>query len=119
MRDVRDRLRRGQSPIPEQRRSHTSNASPREARKRIDPLDVPRVLESLAKDPSLRMTQTGRNLLQWLHLRRVDVRDCRMVVDSVPTHRLGAVVELARVYASIWETIATQLETQIPHDMAS
>ena len=119
VRDVRDRLRRGDSPVPEQRRSHTSNASPREPRKRIDRVDVPRVLESLAKDPSLRMTQTGRSLLQWLHLRRVDVRDCRMVVDSVPTHRVGVVVELARVYASIWEMIAAELETQIPHDVAS
>jgi ParB-like chromosome segregation protein Spo0J len=120
VRDVRDRLRRGESPIAERRSSHISNASPREARKRIDPVDVPRVLQSLAKDPSLRMTDTGRSVLQWLHVRRVDVRDCRMVVDSVPTHRLGVVVELARVYASIWETIAVELETQIRrHDVAS
>ena len=76
------------------------------------------MLESLAKDPSLRMTQTGRNLLQWLHLRRVDVRDCRMVVDSVPTHRRAVLVELARVYASIWETIAAQLETKVGQDVA-
>ena len=119
VRDVRDRLRRGESPIPEQRRSETSNASPREARKRIDPVDLSRVLQSLAKDPSLRMTESGRNFLRWLHQRRVDVRDCRMVADSVPTHRLAVVVELARVYASIWEEIAAELETKIRHDVAS
>jgi ParB-like chromosome segregation protein Spo0J len=118
VRDVRDRLHRGESPVPEQRRSHSSNASSREDWKRIDSVDVSRMLESLAKDPSLRMTQTGRNLLQWLHLRRVDVRDCRMVVDSVPTHRRAVLVELARVYASIWETIAAQLETKVGQDVA-
>jgi hypothetical protein len=42
-----------------------------------------------------------------------------MIVDSVPTHRLGVVVALARTYASIWEMIAAEVEKQIPHDMAA
>jgi ParB-like chromosome segregation protein Spo0J len=119
VRDVRDRLRRGENPIPERQRPHTSNASRRAAQKRIDPVEAFRVLQGLTRDPSLRMTQTGRGFLQWLVMRRVDVRDCRMIVDSVPTHRLGVVAALARTYASIWEMIAAEVEKQIPHDMAS
>jgi transposase-like protein len=119
VRDVRDRLRRGESPIPERRSCQTSKAWPREPRKRIDQVDVSRELERLARDPSLRMTQSGRNLLRWLHHRRVDVHDCRMVIDSVPSHRLGVMVEVARVYASIWEMIAAELQKRIRHDVAS
>ena len=119
VRDVRDRLRRGESPILERRRPVTSKASPREARKTIDHVDVSRVMQSLTKDPSLRMTQIGRGFLQWLHVRRVDVRDCGMVADAVPTHRVDVVAALARTYASIWEMIAAELETRIAHDVAS
>jgi hypothetical protein len=119
VRDVRDRLGRGESPIPERRSCQTSTGWPRGPRKRIDQVDVSRELERLTRDPSLRMTESGRHFLRWLHQRRVDVHDCRMVVDCVPTHRLGVMVEVAQAYASTWQMIAAELQTKICRDMAS
>jgi hypothetical protein len=119
VRDVRDRLGRDESPIPERRSCQTSTGWPRGPRKRIDQVDVSRELERLTRDPSLRMTESGRHFLRWLHQRRVDVHDCRMVVDCVPTHRLGVMVEVAQAYASTWQMIAAELQTKICRDVAS
>lgn len=108
VRDVRNRLQRGDDPVPEprQRRRRTHPADVLPGPDRV--LDAARMLHGLTKDPSLRMTESGRELLRWLHRAHVELTEYGRVLDAVPEHCLHVVVELAVLYAATWERIAAR-----------
>jgi ParB-like chromosome segregation protein Spo0J len=110
VRDVRQRVARGDDPVPggkrPQARSTRQAASPRA------PVDPASAIQSLAKDPSLRLTNTGRDLLQLLGGRRIGKNDWAELVDCVPPHCTGTVASLARSYMAQWQEFANALEKE-------
>lgn len=124
VRDVRERVRRGESPIPTalengrtSRRSGGSAQRPSAARpqaRRIngvgEEMDGSSLLEGLRKDPSLRYNETGRALLRLLELRTIRRDELDSVAVRVPPHAVVIVARVARRCAAVWENLATELE---------
>ncbi|MFJ8042662.1 ParB N-terminal domain-containing protein [Kitasatospora sp. NPDC096147] len=67
------------------------------------------ILERLAKDPSLRFTESGRLLLRWLGARDLDARTRSDLVAAVPPHCAVVVADLASSYAREWSSLAEEL----------
>ncbi|WP_214110399.1 ParB/RepB/Spo0J family partition protein [Acrocarpospora catenulata] len=102
--DVRARILRGADP---ERPKPPAGRPPKE---RTDPTDRPAILQTLRKDPSLRLTDPGRELLRLLHSRAIAVGDWRDLVDAVPAHCMDSVARLARDCAEAWGQFATELQ---------
>jgi hypothetical protein len=90
--DVRKRLARGENPVPEGLREPAGRAS---------------ALETLRRDPSLRFTQSGRTLLQWLGVSAADPDD---LARAIPGHTAKSVADLARVCAEMWTRLADHID---------
>ncbi|MGW0517497.1 winged helix-turn-helix transcriptional regulator [Crossiella sp. NPDC003009] len=116
--DVRNRLRRGEDPVPAPRerpagqREAAAGAGQREAAagagQRL--FRQPRtagIRQNLRQDPALRFTESGRNLLRWLDAQAVDPSS---IAGSVPAHCAPVVAELARQTAEAWLRLAKQLD---------
>ncbi|MCF3105983.1 ParB N-terminal domain-containing protein [Streptomyces roseoverticillatus] len=67
-------------------------------------------LDSLRKDPSLRMSVSGRRLLQLLVAHPVDEGDWQQLAEVVPSHRTDGVAQFARLHAEKWLQFAQALE---------
>ncbi|MEU8797496.1 ParB N-terminal domain-containing protein [Spirillospora sp. NPDC048819] len=70
------------------------------------------LLRKLKKDPSLRHSDVGRELLRWLHGRAVFTGDWSGLVSAIPSHCAGMVAELARACATTWNELALELENR-------
>ncbi|GAA2409638.1 ParB N-terminal domain-containing protein [Streptomyces glaucosporus] len=149
--DVRQRLLRGESPVPAGRRRQRGDASPppgrgtapagvdtaaaptgntlRGPREQAAPAgDFPvlagrarlsmETLRKLARDPSLRHTESGRHLLRWLHTHFVVDDSWRQHTDAVPAHCSATVAELALQCSGSWKRFAEELSRRLP-DKAS
>jgi ParB-like chromosome segregation protein Spo0J len=116
--DVRTRLLRGQDPIP---KKYTSAAKPAQppatpARPNARPrrgTEVPDraiLLQRLMKDPSLRQTDPGRELLRLLNSRTISAEESTELLNAVPAHCREVVAEVARLCAETWHQFAEELE---------
>ncbi|MGW3020704.1 ParB/RepB/Spo0J family partition protein [Streptomyces longwoodensis] len=72
-----------------------------------------RHIAALAKDPSLRFTQSGRALLRWLNERAPDLEAARELLAAVPPHCAVTVADLAHTYAQEWQRFATTLDQAV------
>lgn len=117
VRDVRKRIERGQDPVS--RKPRASRSRPGSRRPLTDCSEV--ILPQLSKDPSLRLTEGGRDLLRWLHAHVIRAEDWIGFVGAVPPHCAPAVVDLARQSADAWTELARQLEqsSSADHSTAS
>jgi hypothetical protein len=114
-RDVRERLRRGDDPVPERQRQpsttdqqHRVVALPSTPRSRLD---------SLRRDPSLRFTEDGRLLLRLLDVIALDPTRLDRMAHNVPDHCLDLVAELAGECARFWQAFAEAVRP-MPGDMS-
>jgi ParB-like chromosome segregation protein Spo0J len=122
VRDVRERVRRGDDPVPERQRDVASaheraldlRDRPEGARgRRPNTRDKTTLLRILNRDPALRFNEAGRSLLRWLS-GRVDRADSwRTMVNVVPPHCCYVVAELAVALANEWLDFAAELEQQL------
>jgi ParB-like chromosome segregation protein Spo0J len=110
--DLRTRIRRGEEP--------TATGSPREPADRAQvPTRRPGVpgngmiLQSLLRDPAMRHTDSGRELLRWLHAHALRVDAWPGLISSVPPHRVITLAKLARRCAESWRQFATELELKV------
>ncbi|WP_412734640.1 transcriptional regulator protein [Krasilnikovia sp. MM14-A1259] len=71
--------------------------------------DVPELLNSLVRDPSLRFTESGRRLIRWLSALSVALPTWNEVVPTVPSHSAYMVADLARKCALEWSNFAYEL----------
>ncbi|MGH3693067.1 MAG: ParB N-terminal domain-containing protein [Pseudonocardiaceae bacterium] len=118
VRDVRDRIYRGEDPIPpQQRRSEVDLGRPRSIRShrpergKYVHFDNPAsTLEKLRKDPSLRFNEVGRSLLRWVSAQIFSVEKLPDFVTRLPPHSYGAFAELARTCANRWNLFADELD---------
>ncbi|MEU9558240.1 hypothetical protein [Streptomyces fumanus] len=130
VRDVRDRLRRGETPVGPARRGGGGGASagvtvseaagtapvppPREVARihgGSDPgPDLGELVHSLRKDPSLRFSESGRTLLRLLDACTVGPQEWTRISENVPPHRVESIVTAARECSRAWQDFAAELE---------
>ncbi|WP_103349971.1 ParB/RepB/Spo0J family partition protein [Amycolatopsis sp. CA-128772] len=120
VRDVRDRLRRGEDPIP---KAYSKNAPEEEkpaasVERRIAAaaealqakLESAGALQALERDPSLRLSVTGRRILRLIGATHSMSAHLNGLVDFLPSHCTNVVADLARNCAETWELLAGELE---------
>ncbi|MEU1401624.1 ParB N-terminal domain-containing protein [Streptomyces sp. NPDC005728] len=116
--DVRDRLRYGQDPVPSSQRRTKKNAgraqkaaAPSSARAVItkDPVADWTALQRLRKDPSLRFSETGRVLLNWLSS-QPEREKWQALLSNIPPHCVESVLQVAQANARAWEEFTEQLK---------
>jgi ParB-like chromosome segregation protein Spo0J len=136
--DVRKRLERGESPVPER---HAANAARKAAADtaaagmaadtavvpaqrpqgvtaapaptRLSPQTAPdpaATVEKLLRDPSLRNNERGKGMLRLLHVNAAGAEQLPDVAAVVPPHCVVIVVQLARQYAKMWQDFAGELD---------
>ncbi|HEU5473666.1 MAG TPA: ParB/RepB/Spo0J family partition protein [Actinophytocola sp.] len=117
-RDVRDRLHRGLDPVlPTQHRIDAP------VNRRWEPPDSPddvgadtvgdtAIISALRGDPALRFSESGRVLLRLLDALTIRPRQWAWLVDAVPPHCAGKVVDAARRCAKAWLDFANRIETR-------
>jgi ParB-like chromosome segregation protein Spo0J len=111
VRDVRLRVQRGEDPVPEPRRRRDAEPSgPPASPAPAEPPDLAAMLHGLQNDPTLRFTDSGRNLLRWILARAIRADERRDVVDKVPPHCTYIIANVARSCADEWLRLADQLE---------
>jgi hypothetical protein len=122
VRDVRNRLRRGEDPVPRPRGSRSGavehrNGAPRSARPaRIDRAtvrDPATAVDRLRSDPALRFSEAGRDLLRLLGIHTLSPDDWNKIIDNVPPHCGTIVAQLARDCAEMWGELASRVERQV------
>lgn len=119
-RDVRDRMHRGDDPVPPKLRVRRTRSELPRRRVETPPRTPSReereptsVLENLRQDPSLRFAESGRALLRWLAGHSIDPDDWRAFVEATPPHCANIVAGLARSYAKEWLDFASELDQQV------
>lgn len=108
VRDVQQRVRRGEDPVPPKRRAHVPGG------RRTTTRDQTAALRTLMQDPSLRLSAKGRELLRWLRVIAVERLEWRQMVDTVPGHCMETVAEVARGCAQELQNLADELERRNP-----
>lgn len=119
-RDVRDRLRRGEDPLPGRQSRKPTNPEARlsapqrgigvaAVHGRLSVQDHSIVVERLKADPALRLSETGRTLLRLLNLHTINAKEWQRIIDNVPPHCSGIVASLADEYAVMWSELALRL----------
>jgi hypothetical protein len=102
--DVRKRMERGEDPVPA-RFAAPLVPQPRSAEAPTGQT----ALHMLRRDPSLRLSETGRALLQWMGVCGAEHRR-EEIVNAVPEHCVRIIVELARGCAESWTRLGRDLE---------
>ncbi|MGA8328434.1 MAG: ParB N-terminal domain-containing protein [Mycobacterium sp.] len=119
-RDVRRRLDRGESPLPENLANPPGPRSDRRSGNANAPAAAPRVspvvrghdlLQRLRNDPSVRSSERGRSLLRLLSTVAVAISACNEFAEAVPVHCSGTIAEIARKNARAWQEIADKFDT--------
>lgn len=119
--DVRNRILEGRDPVPEGQRRHGTGAR-RQRDEEVSATnndsvrrrDYRAILQSAAKDPSLRYNDAGRMLLQWLHAgpAGADTDTRSRLMEQLPSHCVGLIVSLAREQAEAWQEFSCQLDSR-------
>lgn len=117
-RDVRERCKRGEDPVPPRERAAELRilAGQQRVPRRADPetskivREPTVILTRLRRDPSLRLNEGGRALLVWLAAHVVSEEDWSRLLGRVPPHSIGAVADVARGCAERWTSFAEALD---------
>ncbi|MEO3848398.1 hypothetical protein ABGB09_12220 [Streptomyces sp. B8F3] len=121
-RDVRNRMRMGLDPVPPKLRAAEEDCAPAAAPGPADPGAAPvpdqsgvsfeNVLARMRRDPSLRMSQTGRALLRLLGSHQLPDEKWRELVAGVPAHRAVDVAHAAQLCADRWLKFAAEVRVR-------
>ncbi|OKH94472.1 transcriptional regulator [Streptomyces uncialis] len=127
-RDVRERMRRGENPIPPRHRLSAENCTDNDAPENNAPgnstgggngtngtprAERDRLLRSLRTDPSLRFCETGRALLRLLDANTLDAAQWDRLAAAVPPHWSPVVADLALDCAADWSALACRIRGQV------
>ncbi|MFH8565659.1 transcriptional regulator [Streptomyces sp. NPDC017988] len=117
--DVRSRVMRGEDPVPSRQRGHAATGdSPQQPAYRPpqnrpahtrSTAELGSIFDTLRRDPSMRLNETGRHILRMLDAAALVARDRQRYVESVPAHCKTQMSELVQGYAEIWERFAHDL----------
>ncbi|MFB7874098.1 ParB/RepB/Spo0J family partition protein [Nocardia sp. NPDC056064] len=75
-------------------------------------------LSALQRDPSLRLTESGRMLLRLLSGRSMEPREWEEMIAGIPPHQVELIARMARAYASDWSRFADRLAARKNFDVA-
>ena len=124
VRDVRDRLRRGEDPVPTRRRAGNHTERPTRERRLQERIRSKQsqsfecrdeILRKLSRDPAVRLTERGRAMLRWLNSQSQQVdKNGGLLVAHVPDHSMGLVADLACSIAEAWLELASELRRRSP-----
>jgi ParB-like chromosome segregation protein Spo0J len=115
-RDVRQRMRRGEDPVPsrlpdgQSRQRADSSGSRKPASESRDRASLMQVLR---QDPSLRLSESGRALLRWLDAMARGPEFCEDLVDAMPPHCAYVLVELSARCAEDWRDVTSRMEHRL------
>ena len=130
VRDVRNRLQRGEDPVPQSRRNRSGGGGSRLRHDTSDTRSEPgravgrppngppchdeqvAFVQALRRDPSLRFSEAGRLLLRWLEISQAAVRDWDCILRAVPSHRVQQVAKIAKSCAEDWARLADQISSE-------
>ncbi|QMU74638.1 ParB N-terminal domain-containing protein [Streptacidiphilus sp. PB12-B1b] len=69
-----------------------------------------KALDTLANDPSIRFTDSGRTLLRWLNSQARGLAAAEQLFAQVPPHCVGMLAEVVGHYARHWEQLAVEMQ---------
>ncbi|MEV5385823.1 ParB N-terminal domain-containing protein [Streptomyces sp. NPDC052721] len=110
--DVRRRIARGEDPVPAgpARAGGPSGVPCHRAPARRDPAHDPQtLLRTLRRDPALRSSEAGRELLRRLHAHLLGPEQCAALLRQAPPHCRERIADLAEVYAEGWHALSESL----------
>jgi DNA-binding CsgD family transcriptional regulator len=121
--DVRNRMRRGDDPVPRRQgragpiqerpaRESDKNRGRRRTSKTAS-ADLDSLLQMLKRDPSMRYTESGRTLLQWLQFRAYRLDPLDALIEAAPPHCGYLVASVVRRCAEDWMEFASALELRL------
>ncbi|MGC7102582.1 ParB N-terminal domain-containing protein [Amycolatopsis lurida] len=109
-RDVRERVRKGESPIPAGLSGEgRGDAPPEPAGESADLAEMMALWANLTNDPSLRQSESGRALLRWLSFHAIVPDRLDRLVEAVPAHSTESVRRVALRCAHAWQLLAGAL----------
>ncbi|MBL1078825.1 winged helix-turn-helix transcriptional regulator [Nocardia sp. 2] len=117
VRDVRERLKRSEHPVPQavrNRPSPSASRNPVPTPPADEALAVPiqqTLLRSLRSDPALKFNERGRVLLRSLAHSAIDLDQWTKMTTDAPDHCRATLAKLARANAESWSALAARLET--------
>lgn len=107
VRDVRERLRQGKSPLPLAQSRHRTCPEPG-----APPPDFPPQAR-WSEDTALRSTPSGRDFGVWFDGRTIDDQDWQPHVESLPLNRLPLIAAEARRRAECWTRLSEALGKRV------
>jgi ParB-like chromosome segregation protein Spo0J len=124
VRDVRQRISRGENPVPVRRQRTDQQNQPTadadsdepikdEAQQHLSTKDRQAILHSLERDPSLRFAESGTRVLRWLARRIIASEEWHEVAAKVPPHTAYILARLARRCGHEWLEFAQHLERRV------
>ena len=119
--DVRDRIRRGDAPFRQRDGRQAVGAIGEPTPRVSDHLnrisghaagraDVPAILSRLRRDPALRLSESGRDLLRILHMHASGLGEWSNLVKAAPPHCLDTLVVLANRFAEEWRVVESDIK---------
>ena len=108
--DLRSRIRRGEDPAGPGSPHVPAGPVPGSAGRLEVPGSNGMILQSLLRDPAMRHTDSGRELLRWLHTHALGIDAWPSLINSVPDHRITTVAKVARRCAQAWCQFTSELE---------
>jgi ParB-like chromosome segregation protein Spo0J len=118
--DVRARIKSGEDPVLPAQRKAEQRKELVQAVPRLRPVEsacLPRdratILHTLWRDPTIRFTDRGRELLRWLEAHAVGTAGWPEVAAAVPLHGGYVIAELAGVIANEWHEFAERLRQSL------
>jgi len=122
-RDVRYRVNRGEEllPTPLDKRRRVDKCTQRKDSKRglavqtasMDLSGYLATLRRLREDPSVRLTATGRTLIQLLQVHSVNEEIWTRIADNIPGHCRQQVARAARYCAQLWQAFADRVDREV------
>lgn len=124
VRDVRNRMMRGEDPLTRRGRQArggdgTAAVTPRLGRAPSAVLakdsaqDRAAAVKRLKADPALRFSEIGRTLLRLLSVHSISVEEWEQILDKVPPHCRGVVAYLAKESAEMWSEVAVRVQSKV------
>ncbi|MEV0569331.1 ParB/RepB/Spo0J family partition protein [Dactylosporangium sp. NPDC050588] len=117
VRDVRQRVERGESPVPSSRvrrqgggQGEGHGGGPGRDGVPGDLIAIEALVHGLKADPSLRLTDSGRRLLRWVLTKVLVPEEWQEVSDGLPPHAAYVLSNVARRCATEWQRVADDLE---------
>jgi ParB-like chromosome segregation protein Spo0J len=111
-RDVRQRIDKGENPLPAKLTRDLGQRSAHNAAIAKSPGGRgPDLLQRLRNDPSVRSSERGRTLLRLLSTAVIAISACNEFAEAVPIHCSGTIAELARKNARAWQEIADKFDS--------